>query len=249
MSGWIWEAFFKTSDAGHLTVLKTLVKLPAILADLGVGVLLYAIARRFASATSHSERRRSTCSTPRSSIIRRSTGKSIRSPAGFALLAVFLLLRSDDDEPEQPDWYVVFAWLALAYSLLIKPQAAVAAAALPGFAFVDPRAAARGSSPPASVSSRAWCSPIVPDRTVSPRQSDRGARLAAAIGTPTGRRVYRVQHGQRVQPLGDQAARSGSRTAIRSCSSRSRCGASDWSSPPSRWSSGAICRIVRSARS
>ena len=48
--GQLWETFFKGSDGGHYVVLRALVKLPAILADLGVGVLVYATVRRFAGA-------------------------------------------------------------------------------------------------------------------------------------------------------------------------------------------------------
>ena len=59
-------------------------------------------------------------------------------PAGFALLAVYLLFRSDDDKAGRLNWYVVFAWLALAYSLLIKPQAAVLIPLFIAFAFADP---------------------------------------------------------------------------------------------------------------
>src|SRR5215472_11892814 len=44
--GHIWHAFFAAHDTGY-AILRDLVKLPAILADLGVGALLYAIVRRF----------------------------------------------------------------------------------------------------------------------------------------------------------------------------------------------------------
>jgi Gpi18-like mannosyltransferase len=50
----------------------------------------------------------------------------------LALLAVYLLLRSDDAR-----WNVAFAWVALAFSLLIKPQAAILIPLFLAFAFVD----------------------------------------------------------------------------------------------------------------
>ncbi|HTA38451.1 MAG TPA: phospholipid carrier-dependent glycosyltransferase, partial [Candidatus Acidoferrales bacterium] len=135
--GWIWEAFFKTSDAGHFVVLKTLVKLPAILADLGVGVLLYAMARRFASATIALGTAALYLLNP--AIIYNSAifGQVDSISAGFALLAVFLLFRSDDGAPDKPSWYLVFAWVALAYSLLIKPQAAVVLPLFLAYPWVD----------------------------------------------------------------------------------------------------------------
>src|SRR5579863_3494880 len=45
--GHVWQAFFAAHDAGY-AVLRVFVKLPAVLADLGVGALLYSIVRRFA---------------------------------------------------------------------------------------------------------------------------------------------------------------------------------------------------------
>lgn len=47
--GYVWEAFFKAGDSGHFVVLAVLIKLPAIVADACVGILLFAVTRRFAS--------------------------------------------------------------------------------------------------------------------------------------------------------------------------------------------------------
>jgi len=136
--GWIWETFFKATDAGHFVVLRALVKLPAILADLGVGVLLYAVARRFAGPWISVGTAALYLLNP--AIVYNSAiyGQVDSISAGMALLAVFFLLKSDDDSPEKPSWYVVFAWLALSYSLLIKPQAAVLIPLFVAFAFADP---------------------------------------------------------------------------------------------------------------
>ncbi|HEU5478337.1 MAG TPA: hypothetical protein VFU90_00830, partial [Candidatus Tumulicola sp.] len=58
--------------------------------------------------------------------------------AGLALFAIYCLLRSDDGAAERPSGWVVAAWLAIAYSLLIKPQAAVVLPLMAAFVFVDP---------------------------------------------------------------------------------------------------------------
>jgi Gpi18-like mannosyltransferase len=138
IAGWIWEAFFKAGDAGHFVVLKALVKLPAILADLGVGIVLYKIARRFAGPWVSIGTAALYLLNP--AIIFNSAifGQVDSISAGLALLAVYFLLRSDDDTSEKPNWYVVFAWITLAYSLLIKPQAAVLLPLFVAFAFADP---------------------------------------------------------------------------------------------------------------
>ncbi len=135
--GWIWEALFKTSDTSE-QILRAMVKLPAIIADLGVGVLLYAVARRFANAWIALGTAALYLLNP--AIIFNSAiyGQVDSIPAGFALLAVYLLFRSDDDKAGRLNWYVVFAWLALAYSLLIKPQAAVLIPLFIAFAVSDP---------------------------------------------------------------------------------------------------------------
>jgi dolichyl-phosphate-mannose--protein O-mannosyl transferase len=134
---WIWEAFFKAGDPSE-QILRLLVKLPGIFADLGVGVLLYAVARRFANQTIALATAALYLLNP--AIIYNSAifGQIDSLPAGLALLAVYLLFRSDDDKSDRPSWYVVFAWLALAYSLLIKPQAAVLIPLFIAFAFADP---------------------------------------------------------------------------------------------------------------
>ncbi|HTX58710.1 MAG TPA: phospholipid carrier-dependent glycosyltransferase, partial [Verrucomicrobiae bacterium] len=140
--GWIWETFYKASDSGHYVVLAALVKLPAILADLGCGALLYAIARRFAGPAISLGTAALYLLNP--AIIFNSAiyGQVDSISGGFALLAVYLLLRSDDAAGAlegKPSWFVVAAWIAFAYSLLIKPQtAAVLLPLFVAFAFVDP---------------------------------------------------------------------------------------------------------------
>src|SRR5579862_5893259 len=47
--GHVWQAVFAAHDHSY-AVLRMLVKMPAVLADLGVGVLLFALVRRFAGS-------------------------------------------------------------------------------------------------------------------------------------------------------------------------------------------------------
>jgi dolichyl-phosphate-mannose-protein mannosyltransferase len=131
--GWIWETFFRATDANQ-TALVALVKMPAILADLGIGALLYGIARRFAGEWIAI----GTCALYllNPAIIFNSAiyGQVDSVSAGVALLAVFLLLKSDDPG-SRPGVYVVLAWATLSFSLLIKPQAAVLIPLFSAYAF------------------------------------------------------------------------------------------------------------------
>jgi dolichyl-phosphate-mannose--protein O-mannosyl transferase len=135
--GWFWESFFKSTDGGHYVVLKALVKLPAILADLGVGVLVYAIVRRFASAGIALAAAAFYLLNPAVIYNSAAWGQVDSIAGGLALFAIYCLLRSDDDSPDRPSWWIVAGWLLIAYSLLIKPQAAVLLPLMFVFAFVD----------------------------------------------------------------------------------------------------------------
>jgi dolichyl-phosphate-mannose--protein O-mannosyl transferase/Gpi18-like mannosyltransferase len=135
--GHLWEGLFKGFDS-QLAILRALVKLPAILADLGVGALLYAIARRYASTGVAIGAAALYLLNP--AIIYNSAlwGQVDSISGGLALLAIYLLLRSDDAPPNAAvNWWIVDGWLAFAYSMLIKPQAAVLLPLLVAFAFLD----------------------------------------------------------------------------------------------------------------
>ena len=106
---------------GNYEVLKYLVKLPAVLMDLVDGALLYAIARRFASERFALGVAAFFILNPAIVFISAAWGQVDSISGGLALLAVYLLLRSDDRGGSD----IVWAWVALSYSLLIKPQAAV----------------------------------------------------------------------------------------------------------------------------
>ena len=133
--GTIWNVFFAHADAGY-TFLKILVKLPAIAADLLVTVLIYRIVLRFATLKWALIAAGVFALNPAAIFISGLWGQIDSIPGGLALLAVYLLMRSDD-VPERGGWYVAGAWLALAYSLFIKPQAAILIPLLIVFALAD----------------------------------------------------------------------------------------------------------------
>jgi dolichyl-phosphate-mannose--protein O-mannosyl transferase len=136
--GWIWQLVKGAHlDSPYVTLL--LMKLPAILADLGVGALLYAIARRFTSQGVALGIAAFYLLNPAIIYISALWGQVDSIAGGFALLAVYCLLRSDDVDAGRINWWIVGAWLAFSYSLLVKPQAAVILPLLVAFAFVDPQ--------------------------------------------------------------------------------------------------------------
>jgi dolichyl-phosphate-mannose--protein O-mannosyl transferase/Gpi18-like mannosyltransferase len=143
--GHFWRLFFAAHDPGY-AVLRLLVKLPAILADLCVGALLYAIVRRFAGVALALGAAAFYVLNPATIYISALWGQVDSIAGALALLAIYALLRSEDPSTRatgslginsETGW-IVFAWLSFAYSLLIKPQAAVLLPLLVAFAFVDP---------------------------------------------------------------------------------------------------------------
>lgn len=146
--GHFWHLFFAAHDAGD-AVLRRLVKLPAILADLGVGALVYAIVRRFASHAVALGASALYLLNPATIYISAAWGQVDSVSGFFALLAIYALLRSNavpsgSVMPAQSaggrraTWWIVGAWLSFGYSLLVKPQAAVLLPLMVAFAFVDP---------------------------------------------------------------------------------------------------------------
>ena len=139
--GHFWHLFFAAHDRGF-GLLRDFVKLPAIFADLGVGALLYAVVRRFAGAGFSLAAAALYVLNPATIYVSALWGQVDSISGGLALLAIYALLRSEDDTGSgggraQNAW-IVGGWLAFAYSLLIKPQAAVLLPLLVAFAFVDP---------------------------------------------------------------------------------------------------------------
>jgi dolichyl-phosphate-mannose--protein O-mannosyl transferase len=135
--GWIWSAFFSAHDPS-LATLATLIKLPAILFDLAIGSLLYALVRRFASAGMALLAAALFLLSPAAIFISAVWGQVDSVAAFFALLAIYCLLRSDDvPQTNKILIWILGAWLALTYSLLIKPQAAVLLPLMIAFAFTN----------------------------------------------------------------------------------------------------------------
>jgi dolichyl-phosphate-mannose-protein mannosyltransferase len=138
--GKFWHVFF-SNDRGQFAVLRVLVKLPAIVADLGIGVLLFAIVRRFAGAAYALGAAAFYLLNPATIFISAAWGQVDSVAGGLALLAIYALLRSGDESAQSRAhlMWIAGAWLAFGYSLLIKPQAAVLLPLMVAFAFVDPQ--------------------------------------------------------------------------------------------------------------
>ena len=148
--GFIGHLYALLAPHGNLDVLKYLVKVPAVVMDLVDGALLYAIVRRFASERWALGVAALFILNPAIIFISAAWGQVDSISSGLALLGVYLLLRSDDVastssaalRQAQGDKRVivpiVLAWIVLAYSLLIKPQAAILIPLFVVFAFTSP---------------------------------------------------------------------------------------------------------------
>jgi dolichyl-phosphate-mannose--protein O-mannosyl transferase len=123
---------------GNYDVLKYLVKLPAVVMDLVDGVLVYAIVRRFAADRWALVAAAIYVLNPAAIFMSAAWGQVDSVSGGLALLALYLLLRSEDLPQGAFPSQIVVAWLALSYSLLIKPQAAILIPLFVVFAFVSP---------------------------------------------------------------------------------------------------------------
>src|SRR5579872_3275144 len=134
--GHLWS-FFRQHDPGF-QLLKVLVKLPAVLADLGVGALVFAVVRRFTRAEVALGLSALYVLNPVMIFISAKWGQVDVIAGGLALLGVYCLLRDHDEtKPSLPSWWIVGAWLSLASSLLVKPQAAVLIPIFLAYAFTD----------------------------------------------------------------------------------------------------------------
>ena len=126
--------------------MRVLVKLPAIFADLGVGVMLFAIVRRFAATGVALAAAAIYLLNPATIYISALVGPSRldlrRARAARDLPAAAqrrpALGKSANARRNAEMGWIVGAWLAFAYSLLIKPQAAVLLPLLLAFALVAP---------------------------------------------------------------------------------------------------------------
>jgi dolichyl-phosphate-mannose--protein O-mannosyl transferase/Gpi18-like mannosyltransferase len=129
---------------GNLDVLKYLVKLPAVLMDLADGAILYALVRRFANERWALAAAALFVLNPAVIFISAAWGQVDSISGGLALLAMYLLVRSGGGvalRQAQGDTVttdVVIAWVLLAFSLLIKPQAAILVPLFIAYAFAAP---------------------------------------------------------------------------------------------------------------
>lgn len=110
---------------GNYDVLGYLVKVPAILMDAVDGWLLYRIVARLATERWALIAAAAFVLNPAVVFISAVWGQVDSVAAGLVLLAIFLVLRSEDDGPGGISTRIVLAWAALAISLLIKPQSAI----------------------------------------------------------------------------------------------------------------------------
>ncbi len=135
--GHLW-APLRAHDGG-LAILMWLTKLPAIFADLAIGALIYAIGRRFARPVVALGAAALYVLNPATIYISANWGQVDAFAGVFVLLSAYLLLRSEDLPEDAISWQIPVAWISLAYSLLIKPQAAAVIPLFLAFAFVDAR--------------------------------------------------------------------------------------------------------------
>lgn len=134
--GAFWTHLVGSAHDPSYAILAILVKLPAVLFDLAVGALVYAIARRFGSERIALGAAALYVVNPAIIFVSALWGQVDSIACFFALLAVYAMLRSDDYETPRPATaWIVGGWLSFAYSLLIKPQAAVLLPLLLAFAF------------------------------------------------------------------------------------------------------------------
>jgi Gpi18-like mannosyltransferase len=121
-------------DPGY-GLLKIFVKLPAILMDLVDGYLIFAIVRRFASLSWAFAAMALFVFNPAVIFISAYWGQVDSVAAGVTLAALLFIVNADRASRTVLALYVVLAWLALAYSILIKPPAIVIIPLLLAFPF------------------------------------------------------------------------------------------------------------------
>ena len=114
--------------------LRLLVKVPALVMDLVDAVLIFAIVRRFASERVALLAAAFFAFNPASVYVSAYWGQVDSVSWGLVLLALWLAVRSSD-ESRKTVARLVWAWLAIVFSILIKPQGALVAIVLFAFAF------------------------------------------------------------------------------------------------------------------
>ncbi len=115
-------ALVGAGDHGY-TLLRTLVKVPAIAMDLVDSAVIYAIVRRYAPQKTALLAAGALALNPAAIFASSYWGQIDSVSWGLVLIALWCLLRVGD-VPGKTVSRVTWAWLALAFSVLIKPQAA-----------------------------------------------------------------------------------------------------------------------------
>jgi Gpi18-like mannosyltransferase len=130
-------------DAAHgWAILRVLVKVPAIVMDLVNAGVVYAIARRYASQGVALLAAAALALNPVAIYVSAYWGQVDSVSWGFALVAVWCVLRAAD-EPGKLGRRLGWAWLALAFSILIKPPAVVLVPLFLAYPFATADAAVR----------------------------------------------------------------------------------------------------------
>ena len=130
-----------TNDPSYFA-LRVLVKLPALAMDLVDTVLIYAIVKRYAREAVALGAAALFALNPATIYTSAYWGQIDSVSWGLVLLALWLALRSSDDPAKMPA-RLVWAWVALAFSILIKPQGTLIAVVLLAFAFAPADAEVR----------------------------------------------------------------------------------------------------------
>jgi Gpi18-like mannosyltransferase len=126
--------FLVHDDPGY-GLLKIFVKMPAILMDLLDGYLIFALVRRFASLSWAFAAMAFFVFNPAVIFISSYWGQVDSVAAGVTFAALLLIVHADRASRNALSLYVVFAWLALTYSILIKPPGVVLVPLLLAFPF------------------------------------------------------------------------------------------------------------------
>jgi dolichyl-phosphate-mannose--protein O-mannosyl transferase len=122
-----------TNDPSYFA-LRIMVKLPALVMDLVDAWLIYSIVKRFASQTVALAAAALFALNPATIYVSAYWGQVDSVSWGFVLFALWFMLRSAD-EPAKMAPRMLWAWAAMAFSILIKPQGALVGVMLVAYAF------------------------------------------------------------------------------------------------------------------
>ncbi|HEV2643405.1 MAG TPA: glycosyltransferase family 39 protein, partial [Candidatus Elarobacter sp.] len=130
-------------DAAHGSpILRAFVKLPTIAMDLVNAGVVYAIVRRYASRGVALTAAAALALNPVAIYVSAYWGQIDSVSWGFALIAVWCVLRAGD-APDKTTARLTWAWLAFAFSILIKPHAATVGVLFLAYPFATTDAAVR----------------------------------------------------------------------------------------------------------